>query len=189
MPKYVAFLRAINVGGHLVKMDHLRSLFEALAFTNVETFIASGNVIFDSRSVNTEALEKKIEKHLLKSLGYEVATFVRSMPDVERVVNAKPFSATELNGSTLYVGFLAQSPSEESRRELIKCRNKSNNFAINDREFFWLCRVKFSETDFSGARLEKILKMKTTLRNVNTPQRIAAKYGKPRKSGLEGKTS
>ena len=50
MPKYVALLRAINVGGHTVKMDHLRSLFEAIGFSNVETFIASGNVIFDSRS-------------------------------------------------------------------------------------------------------------------------------------------
>jgi uncharacterized protein (DUF1697 family) len=46
MPKYVAFLRAINVGGHTVKMDHLRRLFEALGFTNVETFIASSDVVF-----------------------------------------------------------------------------------------------------------------------------------------------
>jgi uncharacterized protein (DUF1697 family) len=50
MPKYVAFLRAINVGGRTVKMGHLRSLFEAMGFSNVETFIASGNVIFDSYS-------------------------------------------------------------------------------------------------------------------------------------------
>jgi uncharacterized protein (DUF1697 family) len=57
MPKYVAFLRAINVGGHTVKMDHLRRLFEALEFDNVETFIASGNVIFDSASKSTKAFE------------------------------------------------------------------------------------------------------------------------------------
>ena len=47
--RLVAFLRAINVGGHNVKMDRLRELFEALGLSNVETFIASGNVIFDSR--------------------------------------------------------------------------------------------------------------------------------------------
>ncbi len=45
MPKYIAFLRAINVGGHTVKMDYLRVLFETLGFSDVETFIASGNVI------------------------------------------------------------------------------------------------------------------------------------------------
>jgi uncharacterized protein (DUF1697 family) len=183
MAKYVAFLRAINVGGHVVKMDYLRTLFEALGFTNVETFIASGNVIFDSKSANTGSLEKKIEKQLLKSLGYEVATFVRSIADVERIAGATPFSAAELrnNSNTLYVGFLAESPSEDARRELATCRNKLNDFAVTDREVYWLCRVvKFSETDFSGARLEKILKMKTTLRNVNTPQRIAAKYSTSR---------
>ena len=182
MPKYVAFLRAINVGGHLVKMDRLRALFEALGFSNVETFIASGNVIFDSRSTNAESLEKKIEKQLLEALGYEVATFVRSIAEVEKVAGSEPFSAAELkqNAYTLYVGFLSQAPAEESRRELMRCANKHNDFAIIDREVFWLCRAKFSETDFSGARLEKILKLKTTLRNVNTPQRIAAKYSKAR---------
>lgn len=184
MPKYVAFLRAINVGGHVVKMDRLRTLFEALGFTKVETFIASGNVIFDSRSTNTMALEQKIEKHLLQALGYEVATFVRSIDEVVRIANSEPFSPAQLkqSGNTLFVGFLAQSPSEESRRELVKCGNKNNEFAIKDRELFWLCRVKFSENDFSGARLEKILKLKTTLRNANTPQRIAAKYSKSRQA-------
>ena len=62
--RLVAFLRAINVGGHNVKMDRLRELFEALGLTNVETFIASGNVIFDSPATNTQVLEKEIEDHL-----------------------------------------------------------------------------------------------------------------------------
>jgi len=60
LAKYIAFLRAINVGGHTVKMDHLRSLFEALGFSNVETFIASGNVIFESKSKSTRALERRL---------------------------------------------------------------------------------------------------------------------------------
>lgn len=178
MPKYVAFLRAINVGGHLVKMDYLRTLFEGLRFRNVETFIASGNVIFETTARDTRAIEKKIEQHLFKNLGYEVATFVRPVAEVARVAEAKPFSAAELagNGNTLYVGFLAAAPSQESCNELSKRANKLNDFSVIGREVFWLCRAKFSETDFSGARLEKILKMKTTLRNLNTAKRIAAKY-------------
>jgi len=82
MPKYVAFLRAINVGGHTVKMDHLRRLFEAIGFTNVETFIASSDVIFDSTSKSTKALERKIEDYLHRTLGYEVATFIRTTSEV-----------------------------------------------------------------------------------------------------------
>ncbi len=49
MPRYVAFLRAVNVGGRTVKMDLLRELFAQLQFKNIETFIASGNVIFDAK--------------------------------------------------------------------------------------------------------------------------------------------
>ena len=49
MPRYITFLRAINVGGHTVKMDRLREIFESLGFANVETFIASGNVVFERR--------------------------------------------------------------------------------------------------------------------------------------------
>src|SRR3979490_3406651 len=98
MQKYVALLRAINVGGHTVKMDHLRDLFKAIGFTNVETFIASGNVIFDSRSKNTQAVERKIEKHLQETLGYKVAAFVRATAELEGVANYKPFSDKELAG-------------------------------------------------------------------------------------------
>lgn len=67
MPRYVAFLRAINVGGRTVKMDRLREIFESLGLGDVETFIASGNVIFRSRSTKPQALEKKIERSLRQS--------------------------------------------------------------------------------------------------------------------------
>ena len=65
--KYIAFLRAINVGGHTVKMEALRGLFEAMGFRNVETFIASGNIIFEAGSQSTGTLEKKIEQTLLEA--------------------------------------------------------------------------------------------------------------------------
>jgi uncharacterized protein (DUF1697 family) len=75
MPRYVAFLRAINVGGRTVTMERLRALFSDIGFSNVETFIASGNVIFDSKSAAPTTLEKDIERQLEASLGYSVATF------------------------------------------------------------------------------------------------------------------
>jgi Protein of unknown function (DUF1697) len=78
MPRFVAFLRAINVGGRNVTMAALRAQFEALGFSNVETFIASGNVIFEAASRDSAALHRKIEAHLAKSLGHEVSTFVRT---------------------------------------------------------------------------------------------------------------
>ena len=178
MPKYVAFLRAINVGGHTVKMDYLRGLFEALGFTNVETFIASGNVIFDSPSRSTKALERKIEASLQVALGYEVATFVRSTTELTEIASYKPFSEAELSatGSTLYVGFMAASPSDAAKQKLLTLTLKMNNFHVYGREVYWLCRTSFSDSEFSGLRLEKTLGEAATLRNSTTVKKLAAKY-------------
>ena len=178
MPKYVAFLRAINVGGHTVKMDHLRLLFEGLGLSNVETFIASGNVIFNSPSKSTKALEKKIERCLHETLGYEVATFIRSTAELDTIASYKPFQAAELTaeGCVIYVGFLADAPSNEAKQKLMSLSTEVDNFHVSGREVYWLCRTSFSESQFSGARLEKTLGLKATLRNSTTVRKIAAKY-------------
>jgi uncharacterized protein (DUF1697 family) len=179
MPKYVAFLRAINVGGHTVKMDYLRNLFVELGFANVETFIASGNVIFDSRSKNTTRLEQTLEKFLREKLGYEVRTFVRAASELAALAEYQPFNQADLEADdhTLYIGFLETKPTAETTARLLKLSTDSDDFHLNERELFWLCgRLKFSESIVSGGSLEKTLGMKTTLRNSNTIKRIAAKY-------------
>jgi uncharacterized protein (DUF1697 family) len=177
MPKYIAFLRAINVGGHTVKMDYLRTLFEALEFTRVETFIASGNVIFEAPSKNTKALEKRIESSLQESLGYVVATFIRSTSELTDIANHKAFPEAELGANhPLYIGFMAAAPSDDAKQKLISLATKADAFHLNGREVYWLCRTSFSDSEFSGARLEKVLGMPATLRNVTTVRKLAAKY-------------
>lgn len=178
MPKYVAFLRAINVGGHIVKMDHLRKLFEALGFTNVETFIASGNVIFDTKSKDTKALEEKIETHLQKVLGYEVVTFVRTLAEVTNIATYKPFSSAKLKGegTGVHVGFLKQSPDASTQRKFIALSGEDDSFQVDRAEVYWLRRGGFSDSKYSGALLEKTLGQSATFRNINTVRRIAAKY-------------
>jgi uncharacterized protein (DUF1697 family) len=174
MPKYVAFLRAINVGGHLVKMDHLRQLFVDLGFSNVETFIASGNVIFDSTSKSSRSLERKIEKRLLESLGYEVLTYVRSVPEVMNLARYTPFRDSEAH--TVYVGFLADEPQPDAKEKLLALTTAIDDLHLQGREVYWLCRGTFSETTISGDVLAKALGLPVTLRNTNTVRRIAAKY-------------
>jgi uncharacterized protein (DUF1697 family) len=177
MPKYVAFLRAINVGGHIVKMDHLRQLFEALGLSNVETFIASGNVVFDSSSRNTKTLARKIESLLEKTFGYRVDTFVRSTSELATVAKYKPFDDSELeaDGNALYIAFTSDEPSAESQRKLRTFITEHDDFQVSGREVYWLAR-KTSESKFSGARLERTLGMPATVRNANTVERLAAKY-------------
>ncbi len=174
MPRYVAFLRAINVGGHTVKMDQLRRLFEAIGFMNVETFIASGNVIFDATSTETRALERQIEDSLREALGYEVATFIRTTSEVAEIADYQPFTDSE--GHTLYIAFLAAPPGGEAKQKLLSFANEVDEFHVSGREVYWLCRKTMSESAFSGALLEKTVGMQATLRNSTTVRKIAARY-------------
>lgn len=177
MSRYVAFLRAINVGGHVVKMDALRALFEALDFSNVETIIASGNVLFDSSSKSPQSIEKKIEGHLHKKLGYAVETFVRSPSEMSAVVQHKPFKASELAkpGHSLHIGFLDDPPSVAVAKKVLALAGDVDEFHVHARELYWLRRGPFSDSKVSGNQLERTLAMPTTIRNVNTVRKIAAK--------------
>ena len=178
MIRFIAFLRAINVGGHNVKMDRLRKLFESLGLSNVETFIASGNVIFDSSAKDAEALEKKIESHLQRSLGYDVATFIRSVSELADIAYYQPFTTSELDkeGNSLYIAFLPAPPSDEAQQKLGTFRTEVDDFHVHKREIYWLCRKKLSESAFSSALLEKTIGMPATMRNATTVKKLAAKY-------------
>jgi uncharacterized protein (DUF1697 family) len=178
MLKYVAFLRAVNVGGHIVKMDHLRRLFEALGFSNVETFIASGNVIFDSSSKNGKTLENKIESSLEEAFGYRVDAFVRTIPELAMIAQHKPFPEPELNadGNTLYILFTRDEPNAESKLKILTFRTDVDDFQITGREVYWLSRTTISQSKISGAQIERALGMPATMRNANTARRLARKY-------------
>jgi uncharacterized protein (DUF1697 family) len=171
MPKYIAFLRAINVGGHVVKMDRLRSLFEELSFENVETFIASGNVIFDSRTRNARALEGKIEKYLAASLGYSVATFIRTPAELKKIAGQKRLKPDQ----SLYVGFLREPPAKEAARKVISLSTRTDEFDVAESELYWVSRKSFGTSNFSGAILEKAIGP-ATFRNITTVIKLADKY-------------
>lgn len=178
MPRYIAFLRAINVGGHnTVKMEFLRHLFESLGFSNVETFIASGNIVFETTSKNAQALELEIEKGLREALGYEVATFIRTGTELAAIANYKPFSQSDLDGAAaLNIAFLADGLDDKSSQKLMALRTDIDDFHVHGREIYWLCRKRQSGSKISNAVLEKALGQKSTLRGANTVKKMAAKY-------------
>jgi len=174
---HIAFLRAINVGGHTVTMAALRGLFEDLGFKGVETFIASGNVIFTSPSKDAGALERKIEARLRKSLDFEVRTFIRSQSEVAAIARYKPFKELQLrSAAALNVAFLAEPLEAGARKSLMALKSGIDDFHVHGREVYWLCRKKQSESKFSNALFERTLKVRATFRGVNTVGRLAVKY-------------
>jgi uncharacterized protein (DUF1697 family) len=178
MERQIAFLRAINVGGHIVKMERLRVIFESLGLKEVETFIASGNVVFAPARGKPAALERKIEQGLQKELGYEVKTFVRTNAELAEIADHRPpfDAARETPATRLFIGFLPSEPSREAETKLLSAAGEADEFHIRGREIYWHCHVPANESKFYGAKLEKTVGMPTTLRNVNTVKRLVAKY-------------
>ena len=178
MSRLIAFLRAINVGGHNVAMAELRGLFEGLSFMKVETFIASGNVIFEARSADITTLQREIESRLLRSLGYEVKTFLRTVPEVAAIARYKPFNKSQLSSATAFnVAFLADPLGAEAKKSLMALKTGIDDFHVYGREVYWLCTTKQSDSKFSNTRFERMANARATWRNMNTVVRLAAKYG------------
>lgn len=177
MPRYIAFLRAINVGGHNVKMERLREIFESLKFNQVETFIASGNVIFESHRTDTKTLETEIESVLRTELGYEVATFIRNDAEVAEIIAYTPFPPAQQSAAeALNIGFLKAPLNAEEEAIVKSFKSDIDDFHIHGRDVYWLCQKKQSESAFSNVLFERKLKQKGTWRGANTVQRIATKY-------------
>jgi uncharacterized protein (DUF1697 family) len=177
MPRYVAFLRAINVGGRTVKMDALRGLFESWGGTNVETFIASGNVVLDSSRRNAATAERAIEDHLRRALGYPVVTFLRTVPELAAIAAHAPFPQEEFDrGGTLYVALMKIAPGPSVRRAVAALRTDLDDFTIEGRELYWLRRSNLMQSIAAGPSIEKVVGSPLTVRNVNTMRRLALKY-------------
>lgn len=170
--KYAVFLRAINVGGHVVKMDALRTMFEEMGFANVATLIASGNLIVESKRAASEAT---IEKALHKALGYEVATFVRTPAELARVAEIEPFAKDD--AGTLYIGFCKSPISAEAIAKLQAAATSDDAFHFDGRELYWLRRKGVNESKLAGAAMERLLGQKTTMRNRNTVVKMVGKLG------------
>lgn len=174
MTRCAAFLRAINVGGHIVRMDRLRALCTEVPLANVATVIASGNVLFDTRRTPA-AVEAAIEKRLRTALGYDVAAMVRPLAEVAAVVqHVETHGLAPAEGVVLYVGFLKSIPSRAAGRAVADLSNDIDQLSIEGREVYWRCARSFSQSTVSGSRLEKILAVPATFRNFNTVRRIGA---------------
>lgn len=91
MQKYACYLRAVNVGGTgKLPMSELKKICEKLGFKKVKTYIASGNVIFETIQSNNE-IKSLIENELLNFFGKETQVFIRDLPQLKQIIENVPF--------------------------------------------------------------------------------------------------
>ena len=176
MSRCIAFLRAVNVGGRIVKMDALRAAFEALGLAEVQTFIASGNVIFETRARDLAALERRIERQLQASFGFEIDTFIRSEAELGKIVAHPAFEAADVAAAATHVvGFIAAAPDAGARATIAGLASRADQFHVHARELYWLSTHKQSDSTFSNVGFEKILRLPATFRSISTLRKLLAK--------------
>ncbi len=156
-------------------MDRLKELFDQLGLADVWTFIASGNVIFRTRSGKPEALAKKIEVQLSRALGYDVPTFLRTPVELSQITATKPFADCLCSADALYVVLLGQPAPKESSARLNALATPEDEFLVQDREIFWLRRKSVSESSISTSALSKAIGVTHTMRNMTMMRRLESR--------------
>lgn len=172
MPSYVAFLRAVNVGGRMVKMAGLRERLEQHGFTEVQTYIASGNVKVTTRLRTTAAVEKRFEELLLEWLDFDVPTLVRTSAKLADVHATGAELAAPLTGSPRhYVAFLRDEPAARAASALEAWDQPDERAVVVGREaHLWLASDR---PKLTNARMEKILDTVGTARDWKTVTKLA----------------
>ena len=175
MFRFVAFLRGINVGGHVVAKEKLQEAFASLGFQNVYTYKQSGNVIFEANSEDPQEIKAKIEEKIRVCLGFDAAVFVRTFSQLEGIISFDPFKNQSKAGTSFLVTFLPITPSTFPL-QLPQTIPKSTAKVISA-----VGTEVFSVTHGGGEGalpnpfLESKLKVKATTRNLNVIREIFKK--------------
>lgn len=160
-------------------MPTLKKLFESMGFSGVETFIASGNVIFETSKRDPRKVEHLISKTLHESLGYEVHSFVRNRDELAAIEAFEPFEPGKTEDAVAYhIGFGAGPYGASHKKGIAGLQTATDNLRAEGNEIYWACTTRSSDSKVSGAAIEKSLGGRTTLRNINTIRRLLAKYPK-----------
>lgn len=174
MKKYIAFLRAINVGGYRkIKMQDLRDMFEAMGFGNVRTYIQSGNVIFDSDESDPKLLSQSIEKKIHSKFGHEVPVMIRTRDQLKNIIDQNPFKGQDDDPFMLYVTFFLETPSKEKQQELKALSSDIEKFDFVNGELFSLIDKETDQKpNFSNNFVEKLIGIPGTGRNWRSVNKI-----------------
>ena len=170
--RYIAFLRGINVGGHNVKMDRIRDLFTELGLTDVRSYIASGNVFFDTDRKDRDVLAKAIEERLKEALGFEVPVFLRTITEVEAILEQDPFKAIPLTEALRFCVVFTDTPlNEKVVLPITSSKKDMDLIAVNPYEAFVVWHIIHGRPP-SGVFPKELLPARNTSRFFHTLHKI-----------------
>ena len=174
MPTYIALLRAVNVGNNILKMDRLRELCGQLRFANIQTYVQSGNVMFDC-DLSPGQIIKSLEKKLAGETRLPVAITLRSAGELKKILFANPFlSKKGVDSKRLYVTFLGNNPAADAVKKLSILPKGPHEFRLLGREIYLHCPNGYGQTKLTTGAFEKLLGTPATTRNWNTVNKLYA---------------
>lgn len=167
---YVSFLRGVNVGGaNPIRMPALKTVYESLGFSGVQTYLQSGNVVFSSPTNDAQTLAEQIEQAIRRAFGLPIPVFIRTAADLQRLVDRNPFThGRSVDPARLHVTFLSRPPDPAERNKLAEYHDPVDEFALGEREVYLYCPNGYGRTKLSNTFFEKKLAVLATTRNWKT---------------------
>lgn len=176
MNTYIALLRGINVGGHnRLPMKELRSMMEDLGHQKVDTYIQTGNAVFQTEENNILQISSDISAEIKKRYGFEPQILILTLEDFKRAVESNPFPEKESDPKLLHLYFLISEPSNPDLDELNNIKKESERFELKDKVFYLHAPDGIGRSKLAGmlaGRSEKVFGCPVTGRNWRTVQKI-----------------
>ena len=175
MTRYISILRGINVGGkRKILMADLKKLYVDLGFSNVTTYIQSGNVIFEVNDViDTIKIADKIEKSISQTYGFDVLVIVITVSELQRSIKSNPFLVSQGDEiERLCLTFLKNEPSKEKLDSIIGLDFQPDKFKIIDKDVFIYYAGKSRDSKLTNTFFELKLNVGATTRNWKTVSRL-----------------
>jgi uncharacterized protein (DUF1697 family) len=178
VPTYVAFLRAVNVGGRWVKMAELREALQDNGFRDVESYIQSGNLRLTSAMRSSARVERAGEEVLRDGWKLEVPTMVRTPGELRSLGTVLAGLDAPLPGQPRrYVAFLKDEPAAEAVEALHAWDREHERVRVVGREAVMWLNVPAHETKLTNARLERLGGALATTRDVKVVDELVQRWG------------
>ncbi len=182
MATYIALLRGVNIGGNTLKMERLRKLCADLGHADIQTYVQSGNVIFNCK-VGAAACTKALEQKLVGETRLPVTVIVRTPAELKKVLSKNPFPepAKRAPGSAkqksvepikLYVAFLAAAPTQSAIKTLEELNTGQDQFHLAGKEIYLHYFDGYGNSKMNNNLFEKLLSVRATTRNWNTVNKL-----------------
>jgi uncharacterized protein (DUF1697 family) len=176
MKSYIALLRGINISGHkIIRMEALRACFEGLGCRSVQTYVQSGNVVFEAREKDAVRYADELSKRIQRDFGFPVPVLLRTSEELEHIVRHNPFlKQPGIDPAKLHVTFLSAPAPKSTAEHLKTLATALEQFHVRGREIYLYCPNGYGRTKLSNAAIEKKLDAQATTRNWKSVQALVA---------------